>query len=230
MKSKIKWIFIASLLAVFFIFLKKIGVQIYLQNALVWIDSLGFWGWAAFIGIYIFACIFLLPGSILTLGAGVLFGVFKGSFVVSIASIFGASAAFLMGRTLARNWISEKTKDNAKLSAVDKAIQKEGWKIVLLARLSPVFPFNLLNYFFGVTKVSFKDYFFSSWIGMFPGTVMYVYIGSLAGSLANLSGQTHSRTWGEWVLYVVGLLATVLVTIYVTRLAKKVLDEKIKYV
>ena len=103
----------------------------------------------------------------------------------------------------------------------------EGWKIVGLTRLSPIFPFNLLNYAYGLTKVSLRDYFFASWIGMFPGTVMYVYIGSLAGSVATVGAEERVRTTGEWVLYGVGLVATVVVTIYVTRLARKALSRKI---
>jgi uncharacterized membrane protein YdjX (TVP38/TMEM64 family) len=85
----------------------------------------------------------------------------------------------------------------------------------------------LLNYAFGVTQVSFKDYFFASWIGMMPGTVMYVYIGSLAGSLAALGSQGRSRTPAEWTLYGIGLLSTIVLTVYATRIAKKALDEKI---
>jgi Uncharacterized conserved protein len=100
-------------------------------------------------------------------------------------------------------------------------VKREGAKIVLLTRLSPIFPFNLLNYAFGVTQVSFKDYFFASWIGMIPATVMYVYIGSLAGSLAALGEKGRSRTAAEWALYGIGLVATIAVTVYATRIAKK---------
>jgi uncharacterized membrane protein YdjX (TVP38/TMEM64 family) len=106
-------------------------------------------------------------------------------------------------------------------------VAHEGWKIVLLTRLSPIFPFNLLNYAYGLTRVNLKHYFWASWIGMMPGTVMYVYIGSLAGDLASLGAGTHTRTPAEWVLYGVGLLATVTVTIFVARLARRALAERI---
>ncbi|MEG5065508.1 TVP38/TMEM64 family protein [Microcoleus sp. B3-A4] len=198
-----------------------------LKNALESIASLGPWGPAAFILIYIVATVLFIPGSLLTLGSGVLFGVVGGSVCVSIGSILGATCAFLTGRYLTRDWVSKQIEGNQKFKAIDSAVASEGWKIVLLTRLSPIFPFNLLNYAFGVTQVSLKDYFLASWIGMIPGTVMYVYIGSLAGSLAALGSQGRSRTAAEWTLYAIGLLATIALTVYATRLAKKALDEKI---
>ncbi|NJK67909.1 MAG: TVP38/TMEM64 family protein [Microcoleus sp. CSU_2_2] len=203
------------------------NVQVIIKNVLESIANLGPWGPAAFILIYIVATVLFIPGSLLTLGSGVLFGVVGGSICVSIGSILGASCAFLIGRYLTRNWVSKQIEGNQKFKSIDIAVAKEGWKIVLLTRLSPIFPFNLLNYAFGVTQVSFKDYFFASWIGMIPGTVMYVYIGSLAGSLAALGSPGRSRTAAEWALYGIGLLATIALTVYVTRIAKKALDEKI---
>ena len=206
---------------------KFFNFQGILKNALESIGNLGPWGPAAFILIYIVATVLFIPGSLLTLGSGVLFGVVGGSVCVSIGSVLGATCAFLTGRYLTRDWVSKQIENNQKFKAIDAAVASEGWKIVLLTRLSPIFPFNLLNYAFGVTQVSLRDYFFASWIGMIPGTVMYVYIGSLAGSLAALGSQGRSRTAAEWVLYGIGLLATIALTVYATRLAKKALDEKI---
>jgi uncharacterized membrane protein YdjX (TVP38/TMEM64 family) len=206
---------------------KYVHVQELLKSALAWITGLGMWGPVIFIGIYILACVLFIPGAILTLGAGVIFGVVKGSVIVSIAATLGATCAFLAGRYLAREWVARKIEGNEKFKAVDEAVAREGWKIVGLVRLSPVFPFNLLNYAFGLTKVSLRDYFFASWIGMFPGTVMYVYIGSLAGDLARLGSEGRGRTPAEWALYVVGLLATVAVTVYVTRTARAALEKKV---
>ncbi|WP_375340344.1 TVP38/TMEM64 family protein [Okeania sp.] len=206
---------------------KFFNVQELLNNALNWINELGHWGPIAFITIYILATIFFLPGSLITLGAGVLFGPIFGSIYVSIASTIGATCAFLVGRYLARGWVSQQIERNEQFQAIDKAVADEGWKIVGLTRLSPIFPFNLLNYAFGVTKVSLPDYFLASWIGMMPATVMYVYLGSLAGSLATLGTEGRERTTIEWVLYGVGLVATVAVTIYVTKIAKQALQKKI---
>ncbi|MBW8016504.1 MAG: TVP38/TMEM64 family protein [Planctomycetes bacterium] len=216
-------LFIAALLAT----AKFIDLQQIFRDTLQWISELGVVAPVIFVAIYILACVLLLPGSILTLGAGVVFGVVKGSIVVSIGSTLGAGCAFLVGRYLARGWVSGKIAGNEKFKAIDDAVASQGWKIVLLTRLSPVFPFNLLNYAFGLTKVSLKQYFVASWLGMIPGTVMYVYIGSLAGDLASLGTTERTRSIGEWILYGVGLLATVVVTVFVTRMAKKALAAHI---
>jgi len=194
-----------------------------LRNALLWIDSLGSVGAIAFIALYIIATVAFFPGSVLTLGAGVVFGLVWGSLYVLIGATLGATTAFLVGRYLARGWIFQKIEGNHKFQAIDEAVGKEGFKIVLLTRLSPVFPFNLLNYALGVTRVSLKDYFLGS-IGMIPGTIMYVYLGSLAGSLAMIgtAGQPTNSTV-QWLIRIIGFLATVVVTVYVTRLARKAL-------
>ena len=198
-----------------------------LRNALQWIDSLGSVGAIAFIALYIIATVAFLPGSIITLGAGVVFGVVLGSLYVFIGATLGATAAFLVGRYLARGWVSKKIAGNDKFKAIDEAVGKEGFKIVLLTRLSPIFPFNLLNYAFGVTGVSLKDYFLGS-VGMIPGTIMYVYIGSLAGSLARIGaeGQPTNPTV-QWAIRIIGFIATVVVTVYVTRIARKALEKKV---
>jgi len=201
--------------------------QEWLRSALQWVESLGVAGGIVFIGIYIVAAVAFLPGSILTLGAGVLFGVLLGSIYVFIGATLGAIAAFLVGRYLARGWIGKKIEGNQKFAAIDKAVAHEGFKIVLLTRLSPIFPFNLLNYAFGITGVSLKDYALAS-VGMFPGTVMYVYIGSLAGDIARIGTESQpTDPTIQWVIRIVGFIATVAVTVYVTRIARKALAEKV---
>ena len=201
--------------------------QQWLLNALEWINNQGAVGGIVFMLLYIVATIAFLPGSILTLGAGVVFGVFLGSLYVFIGATLGATAAFLVGRYLARGWVANKIAGNQKFAAIDRAVGREGLKIVLLTRLSPVFPFNLLNYAYGLTGVSLKDYFFGS-VGMLPGTIMYVYLGSLAGNLATLgAGQQTSNPAVEWTIRIVGLIATVAVTVYVTKIARKALDEEV---
>ncbi len=229
-KRKKPWIKPAIILAVIaglVVAGKYFNLQARLQDALAWIGGLGPTGYGVFALIYIFACVFFIPGSILTLGAGAIYGVVRGSVLVSISSTLGATVAFLIGRYFARDWISAKIGSNRKFSAVDSAVASEGWKIVGLTRLSPVFPFNLLNYAYGLTKVSLRDYFLASWIGMMPGTIMYVYIGSLAGDLAGMGVEGRTRTVGEWVLYGVGLVSTVVVTVLVTRIAKNALALRI---
>jgi uncharacterized membrane protein YdjX (TVP38/TMEM64 family) len=181
-----------------------------------------------FVIFYVAACVLFIPGSLLTLGAGVLFGVAEGSVLVSIASTAGATCAFLIGRYFARDWIASKLAARPAFRPIDEAVAREGWKIVGLTRLSPVFPFNLLNYAFGLTRVRLRDYVLASWVGMMPGTVLYVYVGSLAGSLASVGQGGRVRTPAEWALYLVGLAATLGVTVFVTRLARKALQEKIQ--
>jgi uncharacterized membrane protein YdjX (TVP38/TMEM64 family) len=203
-------------------------IDLLLKETVDWIDGQGAVGGAAFIAIYIAACVFLVPGSVLTLGAGVIWGVVGGTAMVSVASTLGATAAFLTGRYLARGWVSTKIEGNRKFSAIDEAVGREGWKIVGLTRLSPVFPFNLLNYAFGLTGVRLKHYFFASWIGMFPGTVMYVYLGAVAGDLATIGAGGAQKTPAEWGMMMVGLLATVAVTLYVTKIAKAALSASVK--
>ncbi|MGG6292840.1 TVP38/TMEM64 family protein [Leptolyngbya sp. AN02str] len=203
------------------------SLQDLLRNALAWIDGLGVIGGLAFIGIYIVATVAFLPGSILTLGAGVVFGVLAGSVYVFIGATLGAIAAFLVGRYLARGWIYQKIEGNQRFSAIDQAVAEEGSKIVLLTRLSPVFPFNLLNYAFGITGVSLKDYALGS-VGMIPGTVMYVYLGSLAGDLARIGSENQpTNPTVQWAIRILGFVATVAVTVYVTRIARKALAERV---
>lgn len=198
-----------------------------LRDTLAWIDSLGVVGGIAFMSIYVVATVGFLPGSILTLGAGVVFGVGLGAVYVFLGATAGAIAAFLVGRYLARDWVSTRIAGNPKFAAIDKAVAREGLKIVLLTRLSPVFPFNLLNYAFGVTGVSLKDYSLGS-IGMIPGIVMYVYIGSLAGNLARIGSENQpTDPTVQWAIRIIGLIATVAVTVYVTQIARKALDEKV---
>jgi uncharacterized membrane protein YdjX (TVP38/TMEM64 family) len=206
---------------------RYLDIQDLLRGVLAWVEGLGTLGTVVFALVYVLACVFFIPGSLLTLGAGLLYGVVKGTALISVASILGATAAFLVGRYVARDWVARKIEGNPKFQAIDEAVGREGWKIVGLTRLSPVFPFNLLNYAYGVTRVSLRDYFFASWVGMFPGTVMYVYLGSLAGSLASLGTPTGQRSPAQWALYLVGLLATAAVTVYVTRLARAALAKKV---
>ena len=201
-------------------------VDVYLRAVLDWVRDRGALGVLVYGALYVAATVLFVPGSILTLGAGFIYGVAYGTAYVSIASTIGATAAFLVGRYFARDWVAGKVAGNERFAQIDEAVGREGWKIVGLTRLSPVFPFNMLNYAYGLTKVSLRDYFLASWIGMIPGTIMYVYIGSLAGDLATLGAGQRSRTPAEWILYGVGLVATVAVTFLVTRLARKALSSR----
>ena len=162
-----------------------LNVNDLLQNIINWIKDQGIVGIVVFIAVYNLATVLFIPGAFLTLGGGALYGLFFGSIYVFIAATLGAIFAFLIGRYFARDYISQKIRDNMTFRAIDAAICKEGFKIVSLARLSPIFPFNILNYVFGITRVAMRDYILGS-IGMIPGTIMYVYLGSLIGDVALL--------------------------------------------
>jgi uncharacterized membrane protein YdjX (TVP38/TMEM64 family) len=205
-----------------------VNLQVLLQNALAWIEGLGTGGAIAFILIYIAATVLFIPGSLLTLGGGAIFGVLWGSVYVFLGAAMGATLAFLVGRYLARDWVAQKIEGNTRFQAIDRAIAREGFKIVLLTRLSPIFPFNLLNYGLGITQVSLKHYVMG-FLGMIPGTIMYVYIGSLAGDLTMIgTQQANPETQRiQWIIRIIGFIATVAVTVYVTRIARKALDQSV---
>ena len=193
----------------------------WLNAAISEVEQLGAWGPVVFVVCYIMATVLMVPGSALSLAAGALFGVVYGTGIVSVASTLGAAAAFLVGRFLARDSIAAMISRRPALAALDRALGKDGWKIVALARLSPAFPFTLLNYAFGVTQVKFTHYVLASWIAMLPGTVLYVYL----GSLARAGVQGSSRTPMEWTMYGIGLVATLAVTWLITRMTRRAIAE-----
>ncbi len=190
-----------------------------------WVDGLGAWGPIVFIVGYAAAVLAFVPGSVLTLAAGAIFGLAEGTVYVFVAATVGATLAFLVARHLARASIERRIEGDARFAAIDRAVGAEGRKIVLLLRLSPVFPFNLLNYALGLTRVRLVDYFVAS-IGMLPGTVLYVYSGKIIGDVAAAAGgAAPERGLGAWLVIGLGLLATLGVTIFVTRIARRALSE-----
>jgi len=176
---------------------------------------------------YVVACVFFLPGLVLTVGTGFVLKTLWGTVTVSIGSTLGACAAFLVGRTVARKWVEAKLAGDPRFAAVDRAVGREGFKIVLLTRLSPVFPFNLLNYGYGLTKVSFGHYALASWIGMLPWTVVFVYSGAGLGSLAEVAEGAQRQTTAERVLFWLGLAVAVGVAVFVARVARRALKEAV---
>jgi uncharacterized membrane protein YdjX (TVP38/TMEM64 family) len=224
------WKFIALVVLVAAVALAAyyFGIQESIRTILQWIHDLGPWAPVAYILFYGVACVFAIPGSLLTLAGGFLFGVGLGIVYVSIGATLGATLAFLAGRYLFRNWIVSKIGSNPKFQALDEAVAREGWKMVILVRLCPIFPFPVTNYGFGITRIPVKEYVLASWIGMLPAMLVIVYIGSLASSLANLGAGSRERTPLEWTLYAIGLVMAVIVTVYLTRVAKRALEEKAK--
>jgi len=217
-------VFVVALIGLFLAF-KFLPLNEYLGSFFESIKSLGVWGPVLLAGAYIVATVMMVPGTILTLGAGFAFGLTVGAIAVSIGSTLGALFAFLVGRNMARDFVEQKASQFPKFAAVDQAVQRAGFKIVLLTRLSPAFPFNVLNYLFSITKVRTRDYFLASWIGMLPGTIMYVYFGTAIKSLADLAAGRFEGGNSQKILLGVGLLATVGVTVYITRLARAAIRE-----
>jgi uncharacterized membrane protein YdjX (TVP38/TMEM64 family) len=168
----------------------------------------------------------LAPGAILTIGAGFAFGLWKGFLAVSAGATLGAALAFLVARFVARNKIEAMARRSDKFQRIDNAIGQQGPKLIFLLRLSPVIPFNLSNYFYGLTAVKFWPYVLVSWIGMMPGTFLYVYIGT-AGKAAVLAagGEAVKQGWQYWTFMSIGLVATIVVTIWVTKIARDALKR-----
>jgi uncharacterized membrane protein YdjX (TVP38/TMEM64 family) len=194
---------------------------------LTWVEENRAVSWAVFIVVYIVATVFLVPGSLLTLGAGFVFGLPIGFVIVSFASVAGASCAFLVGRFFVRGWVEGKLVNMPRFNALDRAVGEKGWLIVLLTRLSPAFPFNLLNYALGITQVRFTHYVLASWLGMIPGTVLYVYFGSVALDIAELfSGNLPESDASVWLFYG-GLTATLVLTVVITRFATRALNAEL---
>ncbi|CAI9776296.1 unnamed protein product [Fraxinus pennsylvanica] len=201
-------------------------VEKLLKDFLVWIEQdLGPWGPLVLAVAYIPLTVLAVPASVLTLGGGYLFGLPVGFVADSIGATIGAGAAFLLGRTIGRSYVISKLRDYPQFRAVAIAIRRSGFKIVLLLRLVPLLPFNMLNYLLSVTPVSIGHYMLASWLGMMPITFALVYVGT---TLKDLSDVTHG--WGEfsktrWALVVLGLVTSVVLIICVTRVAKAALEK-----
>ena len=215
-----KWLLLAIGGATAVILFQALDGRELLVRGLDWIAALGPWAPLLFVVVYILSTVLFVPGSVLSLGAGAIFGVAWGALWVSLGATGGAALAFLIGRYGARGWVARKIEGNEKLAALDHAVAVEGWKVVVLTRLSPVFPFTLLNYFFGLTRVRFRDFVLASWLGMTPGTVLYVYVGSLARVGAGPGSPA------EWTLYSLGLVATIATVVLITRGARRALAQR----
>lgn len=207
-------------------------IAVWLLPAREWLIQSADWAqahpriaWAGFILAYILAAVFMVPGSILTLAAGVLFGVALGVALVSLAATLGACCAFLVGRFLTRDWVESRLEAMPRFRALDRAVARRGWLIVLLARLSVVIPYNLLNYALGLTNVRFGAYLFGTLVGMLPAIFLYVYLGSVAGSLASLE-QTGAPLIPQ-SLFVAGLIVTAILILVIARLTARALKSEL---
>jgi uncharacterized membrane protein YdjX (TVP38/TMEM64 family) len=210
-----------------FLAMRFLPIQQWLRSFNDWVGHMGAAGIFVFIIVYAVATVLMAPGSILTIGAGFAFGLWEGFLAVSAGATLGASLAFLIARFIARDKVEAIARRNERFRQIDNAIGKQGAKLIFLLRLSPVIPFNLSNYFYGLTSVKFWPYVLASWIGMIPGTFLYVYIGTaskLAVSAAS-GGEAVKHGWQYWTLISIGFVATIIVTIWVTKIARDALQR-----
>ena len=202
------------------------GAQ-YIPRLTTEVRELGAWAPVAFIAGYIVACVVAVPGSLLTLVAGAIFGLVAGVTYVFAGAVLGSAAAFLIARYVVRGAVQKRVGNSARLRAIDSAIANDGRKIVFLLRLSPLIPFVLLNYVLGLSKVRFRDYLLAS-VGMLPGTVLYVYYGKVAGDVAAVAGgfaPPHGVAY--YAFLAIGLLATIVATVLITRSARRSLNKSV---
>ena len=224
----LKWIVVAAVASALLVLGRQVPLDEWIEGSRSTIQSLGVWGPLAFAAVYVASTVLMVPGVILTLAAGALFGSLLGTVTVSLSSVAGAAIAFLIARHLARERVERRLAGNPRFAAIDRAIGEQGWKIVGLLRLSPAVPFSLSNYLYGLTAVPFWPYVGVSAIAMLPATFLYVYLGDIGakGVEAAVGAETAATSGFEWGLRIVGLLATLAVTLYVTRIARRAIQQQ----
>ena len=222
--SWLRTILLVTLALALLLALGRWGGQ-YVPQFTRWVRELGPLGPVVFVVGYIVAAVAGIPGSLLTLAAGAIFGLWWGVLYVFVGATLGSCAAFLVSRYVARAMVERRVANNERFQSIDRAIAADGRKIVFLLRLSPVFPFTLLNYALGLSRVRFWDYAIAS-VGMIPGTILYVYYGKLAGDVAAVAGGVApARGAGYYTVLALGLGATIAVTALITRAARRALQS-----
>jgi len=225
-RALFRWLAGAAAVVLLVAALRSPPVGLFLKRLIDSFSALGPWSIPPFAVVYALAAVLFVPGSALTIGAGAIYGLLWGTVAVSLGATAGAAGGFLVARYLARARVERWAASNPRFAAIDEAVGREGFKIVLLTRLSPAFPYNLLNYLYGLTRVGFGAYVLASWIGMLPGTVLYVYLGFAGRAVAQAASGRAQRPPAQYAFWAAGLLATVAVTVYVTRLARRALERK----
>jgi uncharacterized membrane protein YdjX (TVP38/TMEM64 family) len=217
--ARLRWTLLASFVAVLLVAARLLPLTDWMHAFEAWVQGKGAWGGVLYGLVYVLGALLFVPAWIMTIGAGLVFGAFWGTVVVSLSSTVGAAAAFLIARYLARARVEAFAKRSDRFAAIEAAIREKGWRVVFLLRLSPLVPYNLSNYLYGLTPLRFWPYVLASWAGMLPATVLYVSLGA-AGHAAT-GGRARARSPLEWTLIGAGLLATATVTVMVTRAARR---------
>lgn len=199
----------------------------WVTESLEWIRASGWQGVGWFVALFILSCVFFLPGSALTVGAGAVYGFWWGAVLVTISSTLGALVNFLTSRYLLRTWLSTKLHKYPKFLALDRAIEKDGWKVILISRISPVLPHSLVSYIAGITQISCGRFTLASFLGFLPISIGYSYVGALLGAVARTKMQITSNDPLTWAFYGIGLVVTVLSVVWSAKLAAKALRSSI---
>jgi uncharacterized membrane protein YdjX (TVP38/TMEM64 family) len=200
----------------------------YLLHCMEEIQSAGWLGWLMFIALYAVCCLFFIPASVLTFASGAVYGFWGGTLLVLIANGLGSLLCLLVTRYLLRRWATRVFNRHKKWNAVVDAVQHDGWKIIFLTRLSPVMPFSLINYSLGLTRISVWHFLLATEVGSIPAIAVYVYLGKLMGSLAEVRHDAgHHGPW-YWAAQAAGIVMAIAVTVYVTRMGSKALKKRMK--
>ena len=216
-----KWLLLVAAVAALFAASRLLPVAAWTKHLESWISGQGAAGYLIFYAAYVVAALLFVPGAALTIAAGFLFGLARGTALCSAAATTAAALAFLIARHAARGAVEARARKDRRFTAIDKAIGERGVKVVALLRLSPAVPFSLSNYFYGLTAIRFWPYVLTSWLAMLPGTLLYVYLGAAGKAAARGEG----RSAAENVYLGLGLVATVVVTVYLTRVARSALRK-----
>lgn len=222
-KRRWRWIVAALCVGVLLAAGRVLPLREWLEVFGRWIAGLGPAAYALYVAAYVVVTLLLLPAVLLTVGAGLFFGLAAGVAVVSVGATLGAAASFLVARHFARDRVARYASGNARFAAIDRAIGQKGWRIVFLLRLSPLVPFVVSNYFYGLTAIRFWPYILSTWIGMLPLTFLYVCLGAAAREVAGAPvGPTGPL---KWVVLAGGIAATLAGTLYTGKVVKRTLGE-----
>lgn len=217
---------VAAALLAALVALGRLGGQ-YVEGFVEWVQGLGAMAPVIFVVGYAFATVAFIPGSILSLAGGALFGVGWGLLYVMVGATVGSIAAFVAGRYFAREWVRRRIAGDARFEALDRSIGRQGLKLVLLVRLTPVMPYNLLNYALGLTRVRLAHFVVAS-VGMIPGALLYVYSGWVAGDIALAMREgAVDRGGGYYGVLALGLAATLALVVVATRMARAALREEV---
>ncbi|MGD1896944.1 MAG: TVP38/TMEM64 family protein [Phormidesmis sp.] len=219
MRRKRTWAGLAAV-SCLAVLIAQLPLSVWLSHADEWLAGQGIWTIPIFTLAYVTAAVFGLPNIVLILAAGTLFGLTEGVINASVADTLSIAICFLIGQSVGRRWITDLVHENSRFHRLDRAFAQKGWKIVFLTRLSPILPSNILNYGFSITRINFWEYLFFSWLGMLPVIFTYVYVGAFGSTVL-----TPSKAPENLLFQALGLLATIGVMVYATRLTASALKH-----